>query len=181
MNTRALPRTHATVVHMLADAAAREASAEALVCQNQRLSYAEYLACVCAFARELQAMGARGERVATLLENSIESCVAAFGILAAGAQHVPLNPLYTPRELAFILRDAAPLVLVLHEAVARAIEPVAREAGVRHCIVVGPGTARLEAWRAAAAALPDHRPAERRESHPSRHLDQRGATRGAVT
>jgi long-chain acyl-CoA synthetase len=155
MSAADLPRVHATVVHMLADAAARDANAEALVCQNQRLSYAEYLACVCGFARELQALGAHGERVATLLENSIESCVAAFGVLAAGAQHVPLNPLYTPRELDFILRDAAPVVLMLHQAFAPAIEPVARNAGVRHCIVVGPGTGRLEAWRAATAALPD--------------------------
>jgi long-chain acyl-CoA synthetase len=154
MSAADLPRAHATVVHMLADAATHDPTAEALVCQDQRLSYAEYFACVCGFANELQALGARGERVATLLENSVESCVAAFGALAAGAQHVPLNPLYTPRELDFILRDAAPLVLVLHQAFAQAIEPVARKAGVRHCIVVGPGTARLEAWRAATAALP---------------------------
>lgn len=155
MSAPGLARVHATVVHMLADSAARDANAEALVCQNQRLNYAEYFACVCGFARELQALGARGERVATLLENSIESCVAAFGALAAGAQHVPLNPLYTPRELDFILRDAAPLVLVLHQAFAHAIEPVARNAGVRHCIVVGPETRWLETWRGTTAALPD--------------------------
>ena len=46
MSAPDLPRAHATVVHMLADAAARDANAEALVCQNQRLSYAEYFACV---------------------------------------------------------------------------------------------------------------------------------------
>lgn len=155
MSATGLPRTHATVVHMLAQAVARDANAEALVCQNQRLNYAEYFASVCSFARELQALGARGERVATLLDNSLESCVAAFGALAAGAQHVPLNPLYTPRELDFILRDAAPVILVLHEAFAHAIEPVARNAGVRHRIVVGAGTKRLEAWRAGTAALPD--------------------------
>jgi len=155
MSTPELPRTHASVVHMLADAAARAANAEALVCHDQRLSYTEYYACVCACARALEALGARGERVATLLDNSIESCVAAFGALAAGAQHVPLNPLYTSRELDFILRDAAPVVLVLHQAFAPAIEPLARSAGVRHCIVVGAGTQQLQAWRAATAAAPD--------------------------
>ena len=37
MNAPGLPRVHATVVHMLADAAVRSAIAEALVCRDQHL------------------------------------------------------------------------------------------------------------------------------------------------
>ena len=139
-----LPLVYPTVVHMLAAAAARSPDAEALVFRDRRLSYREYAACVGGFARELEALGARGERVAALLGNSIEGCVAAFGALAAGAQYVPLNPLYTPRELEIILADAAPLVLVVHETHAPAAQALAQKAGIRH----------LVSWRGGTAPLP---------------------------
>ena len=151
-------RVYPTVVHLLADAARRAAGAEALVCGERRLAYGEYASCVAGFARELEALGARGERVATVLPNSIEACVAAYAILAAGAQHVPLNPLYAPRELDLILRDAAPRVLVLDAALEAALAPLADATGVAHRIVVGPGRRLLDAWRAdrlAPGNLPD--------------------------
>ena len=149
-----LPHVHASVVHMLVAAASRSPDAEALVFQGRRLRYAGYLACVAGFARELGALGARGERVATLLDNSIEACVAAFGALAAGAQHVPLNPLYTPRELEIILADAAPVAIVIDENLAPVVQPVARRTGIRHIVPVGPSTRLLDCWNEAAASLP---------------------------
>ena len=102
--------SHPTVLHMLAAAAAARPQAEALVCGERRLSYGDYLRAVAGFAGEL---GDRsGQRVATRLGNSIEACVAAFGVLASGAQHVPLNPLYTEAELQPILADAEPSALI---------------------------------------------------------------------
>ncbi|MEW5864132.1 MAG: AMP-binding protein [Pseudomonadota bacterium] len=155
MNVRpAMPaRRPATVVELLAEAAERAPRREALVCGGRRLTYSEYASSVAGFARELQALGARGERVATLLPNSIEACVAAFAVLAAGAQHVPLNPLYTARELDPILSDAAPRVLVLDAALAGAIAPLARSAGVPHVIALGAGARLLCEWRGARLAL----------------------------
>jgi long-chain acyl-CoA synthetase len=122
---------------MLAAAAAARPDGEALVCGERRLDYAGYAGAVAAFASELEALGARGGRVATLVPNSIEACVAAFAALAAGAQHVPLNPLYTAHELGAILEDAAPAVLV---ADARLAVP----AGAPNVIRVGPGARRLD-------------------------------------
>ena len=91
---------------MLAAAAAARPDAEALVCGKRRLSYRDYLQAVSGFA---VALGERkGQRIASRLGNSIEACVAAFGVLAAGAQHVPLNPLYTSSEIEPILADADP-------------------------------------------------------------------------
>jgi long-chain acyl-CoA synthetase len=87
---------------MLAAAAAARPDAEALVCGERRLSYSEYANAVASFAAKLQ-----GERIATLMPNSIEACVAMFGVFAGGAQLVPLNPLYTPREVDEIVEDAA--------------------------------------------------------------------------
>ncbi|HEX6017476.1 MAG TPA: class I adenylate-forming enzyme family protein, partial [Burkholderiaceae bacterium] len=132
-----------TVVHLLADAAARAPRREALLCGDERIDYAHYLAAVADFAHELQALGARGERVATLIGNSIDGCVAAFACLAAGAQHAPLNALLTPHELEPILADAQPRVFVVHAPLAAAALPVAQRLGIAHCIVVGEGARRL--------------------------------------
>ena len=146
---------HATVVHMLAQAARLAARVEALVHGERRLCYGEYASCVAGLARELRGLGARGERVATVLGNSIEACIAAYGALAAGAQHVPLNPLYSPRELDLMLRDAAPRVLIVDAAVGAVLAPLAAAAGVAHVIVVGRGRRLLDAWRAETVALED--------------------------
>lgn len=107
------PPARPTVVHLLALAAAQRPHAEALVCGDRRLDYRAFAGAVAAFAERLEALGARGSRVATLLPNSIEACVATFAAMAAGAQLVPLNPLYTARELEEILGDAEPAVLAL--------------------------------------------------------------------
>jgi long-chain acyl-CoA synthetase len=146
---------HATVVHMLAQAARDAPHVEALVDGTRRLGYGEYGSCVAGLARELGALGARGERVATVLGNSIEACVAAYGTLAAGAQHVPLNPLYSPRELGLMLGDAAPCVLIVEADLAAAVSPLAAAAGVRHVIVVGPGHRLFDGWRAESFVLGD--------------------------
>jgi long-chain acyl-CoA synthetase len=98
---------HETVVHMLAAAAAARPDAEALVCGERRLTYRQYYEAVNGFASTLQ-----GERVATVLGNSIEACVAMFGVLASGAQLVPINPLYTKREVDEIVADASPSFVV---------------------------------------------------------------------
>ncbi len=143
-------RVPATVVHMLAEAVRAAPQVEALVSGERHLCYTEYLSCVAGFASELESLGARGERVATLLGNSIEACVAAFGALAAGAQHVPLNPLYSPRELDLMLRDAAPRALVVEAALAARVAPLALAAGVPHVIVTGPGHRLLDSWREGA-------------------------------
>lgn len=149
---RVLPQSPPTVVHMLAAAAGSAPHDAALVCGSGRLDYAGYLAAVAGCARELQSLGAAGGCVATLLGNSIEACVATLGVLAAGAQQVPLNALYTAPELAPLLADAAPAVLVVDAALAPLAEPVARAAGVRHLVVVDHDGLRLQLWLAAGMA-----------------------------
>ncbi|BAU27934.1 long-chain acyl-CoA synthetase [Aneurinibacillus soli] len=47
-----------------------------------------------------------GDHVALLLGNSPEFVIAYYGILLSGAAVVPINPLYTPHEMLFILRDS---------------------------------------------------------------------------
>ena len=67
----ALPVPFPTVVHALADAAARGPEREALALGGERLNYREYLRCVAGFSRELRALGLRRHRVALLMGNSM--------------------------------------------------------------------------------------------------------------
>lgn len=139
---------------MLAHAADRHPGRCALVCGERRLDYAGYLAAVATLAQELEALGARGQRVATLLPNSIDACVAAFGALAAGAQQVPLNPLLSARELGAILNDAEPLVLIVDAALEAVAAPLIAAAGIRHTIVTGTAARRLDHGFDTGATLP---------------------------
>ena len=92
-----------TVVHLLSAASKERPEGIALVLDDRRLTYRQYVQAAAAFASDVKG---KGERVATLLPNSIEACIAMFGVLASGAQLVPLNPLYTLPELEVILEDA---------------------------------------------------------------------------
>ena len=143
-----MPRVHETVVHMLAEAADLAGGSPALACEGRQLTYTEYLRSVAGFAHELQGLGARGERVALVCGNSIEICVAMFGIQAAGAQAVPLNPIYTARELTGILRDAEPVAIIYDSAAAATLEPLIAGLKIRHAIRVGKDGGRLlDGWR----------------------------------
>jgi long-chain acyl-CoA synthetase len=106
--------SHPTVVHMLAAAAAARPQGEALVCGDRRVTYGEYFSWVCGLSHQL-----KGERIATLLSNSIEACVATFGVMASGAQLVPLNPLYTKREIDEIVADAQPSAVLQEVALSK--------------------------------------------------------------
>jgi long-chain acyl-CoA synthetase len=141
-----LPTVYPTVVHMLAAAAVEAGEAEALVFDDRRLTYRDYAACVAGFAAELISLGAEDERVATILPNSIEACIATFAVYAAGAQLVPLNPLYTARELDYILKDADPVVLIVDASLAEMVRPLAAAAGIAHVIVLGESVRRLDTW-----------------------------------
>ena len=132
-------KVHPTVVHMLKDAAERAPDREALVCGDVRLTYAEFLSCVAAFAHELQGLGAAGQRVAMILGNSLETAVAMFAIHAAGAQEVPLNPTYSDRELTDLLSDSAPVIVLCEAARLASIEPISARLGIRVCLGLGGG------------------------------------------
>src|SRR5512134_3433849 len=66
------------------------------------------------FAAYLQKVAGlpRGERVAIMLPNLLQSPVALFGALRAGLTVVNVNPLYTATELDHQLRDSGAVAIV---------------------------------------------------------------------
>jgi long-chain acyl-CoA synthetase len=88
----------------------------ALVDGSARIDYGELLKRVGALAHALLDDGvAPGDRVAGLLENSVEFAVGALATLAVGAVFVPIGPLAKADKLGFILRDTRAVVLLTHE------------------------------------------------------------------
>lgn len=126
----ALPTVHETVVHMLQDALERSPDAIALKAGRTELSYRDYAGSVAVLAARLADLGATGERVALVMGNSIDMAIAMFAIHAAGAQAVPVNPLYTAREVQYILSDAVPVATIHDLDVAELISPL-QDTGAR--------------------------------------------------
>jgi long-chain acyl-CoA synthetase len=120
-------RVHPSILAMLVDTAAEFPQHDAVVFGDTSWSYAGLERVVAALAQRLRDEGAHGARVATLLPNSLLACAAPYAVAAAGAQLVPLNPLYTARELQYMLRDAAPRLLLVDDALADTAEALVSE------------------------------------------------------
>ena len=100
---------------MLENAVARRLHGLALICGEERLSYAEFDALVAEVAGGLRAIGVgKGDRVAMVLGNSIEFVVVLFALARLGAVSAPLNIRHTLAENSHIIKDCAAKVVV-HE------------------------------------------------------------------
>ena len=155
-----LPKVYETVVHMLAAAGENAGDACALSFEGRGLTYSQYLRSVGGFATELVELGVRGGRVALVCGNSLEMAIALFAVHAASAQAVPINPIYTAREMTHILEDSDPTVVVYDNETAAVVEPLIKELGIVNGILVGGNGGRLlDSWRDdASAKLPEPMP-----------------------
>ena len=78
-----------------------------------RLTWREFDAYVNRWANALATLGvARGDRVATVLANSLELLATYWACAKLGAAAVPLSPLLTATGLASLLADAPPKVVL---------------------------------------------------------------------
>jgi len=78
-----------------------------------RLDWREFDAYVNRYANALAGLGvARGDRVATVLVNSLELLATYWACAKLGAAAVPLSPLLTATGLASLLADAQPRVVI---------------------------------------------------------------------
>ncbi len=107
----------ASVVHLLRDAARDYPRHWAIRFEGQRLTYGDYAGIVGALASELKPLVAAGERVALLMQNSLDLAIATFAVHALRAQVVALNPGYGDREVQIVLDDAQPCLLLADDSI----------------------------------------------------------------
>lgn len=103
------------VADLVAEAAARVPGHAALVdtATGRALNWQQVDAAVTAFAGELSRAGlASGDRVAIVLPNGAEFCVALFAVLRAGGIAVPIGIQSPSRELRRVLTDSGARLLV---------------------------------------------------------------------
>jgi long-chain acyl-CoA synthetase len=141
-----------TVVHILDAAAKKAADQIALRCEQDEVTYAQYVRRVSGFAEYLRTLNVAGSRVALIMGNGIDICVTTFAAQSAGAQVAALNPGYTAYELEFLLIDCAPGAIVCDDTTAMTVMPLASKLGLPDPVVVGVHFA-LSRWDESAAPL----------------------------
>lgn len=98
---------------LLQRAAQRFADNVALIFKDKTIGYKELYFRACLFSNTLSAAGIKPrDRVLLMVENSIEFYIAYFGIWQTGAVIAPLNIFLKDAELAHIVQDAQPALVV---------------------------------------------------------------------
>ncbi len=97
----------------LEESAQRRPEKTALICGQQRITYAELELSANRLAHGLIAQGVeRGDRVAIHMDNSAEAVVALFAVLKAGAVFLIINPTTKTNKLAYILNNCRARALI---------------------------------------------------------------------
>jgi long-chain acyl-CoA synthetase len=131
----------ASLKDVLAASCARFADLPAYNSMGTVMTYRQLDEASGAFATWLQQVARlqRGDRVALMLPNVLQFPVAMFGVLRAGMVVVNVNPLYTPRELEYQLKDAGATAVVVLENFARTLGQVIESTRVRAVITTQVG------------------------------------------
>ncbi len=98
---------------LIFESANRQPDQPALQYKSQTLRYRELAERIKIFSHALMDMGIdRSDRVAIYLPKCHENVIAIFGVLAAGATFVPINPVLKPHQVSHILLDCQARLLV---------------------------------------------------------------------
>lgn len=113
------------LIHELMTVAAHNASPDAFIhTDGRRLSFAEFAAHCHRLGQALLGVAPAGSRVAVFSANRLEFLAAYIGIPGAGMVMTPLNTRLGPRELAHILDDAQPAVLMIEASLLPVMAPL---------------------------------------------------------
>ncbi len=118
----ATDRDLGTLTAALEAQVSRTPNAEALVFEDQTLTYRELNARANRLAHRLLAAGAGPERhVVVAMPRSVDLVVALLAVLKTGAAYVPLDPSYPRDRIEFVLDDVRPTVVLTTAEVAPAL------------------------------------------------------------
>jgi acyl-CoA synthetase (AMP-forming)/AMP-acid ligase II len=153
-------------MNVLADLIARSAERFseriAVVCGAHQATFEEMGTQTNALAGAMSSsLGLRkGDRVAILLPNCVQSIIADFALIKAALIRVPINPRYTSREIEHILRHSGSSAIVTDSAHATVIESlIASLPELRHAIVISdcPKAAPFVPWEEIIGGAPVER------------------------
>jgi long-chain acyl-CoA synthetase len=135
------PDSHASLADLCLASCRRNGRRIALSNQSTDLSFAGLDAGSRAFAAWLTAEAGlkRGDRVAIMLPNLLQSPIAIIGVLRAGLVVVNVNPLYTPRELEHQLRDSGAKAIVVLENFAATLAKALPATAVERVVIAAAG------------------------------------------
>jgi|SRR5680860_84838 len=102
------------------------ADRECLVDNNTRLTYRQFQKQVDALAYNLKEHWGieNGQRVALILNNTLEFCISFFALVQIGAITVPLNTRLKSDELKFMLQDSGAKMLIMEAEYWEEINPI---------------------------------------------------------
>lgn len=110
-----------TIVQLFEEQAKRHSAREALVCDEQRMTYEELNRRANQVARALVDRQVQPtDIVGIMVERSLEMIVGILGILKAGAAYLPIDPIYPQDRITYMLEDSGAKLLLTdrHEATA---------------------------------------------------------------
>ncbi|PHM72994.1 non-ribosomal peptide synthetase [Xenorhabdus sp. KJ12.1] len=111
------------LIHTLFEAQAEQhPDTTAIIHGDQVISYAELNQYANRLAHHLIALGVRpDDRVAICVDRGLEMVVGLLAILKAGGAYVPLDPTYPAERLVYMLKDSAPVALLVQPSTCQAI------------------------------------------------------------
>ncbi len=134
------PSRWPSLVAMMEESFARFGAEDAFIGMGKAITYAELDDLSRAFAAWLQNRGLRpGTRIALMMPNVLQYPVAITGALRAGLIVVNVNPLYTPRELEFQLKDSDAEAIVVLENFAVTVQQALAHSSIKHVVVARMG------------------------------------------
>jgi len=109
------------------------------------ISYHDFDAITDRMAYGLEKIGlAPGDHVAVLHPNSAQTLIGYYSIIKARGVVIPINPIYTPREIKFILNNSRAKALILHQSFLSKVQEIKSEIPSVKNFIVRKGSETME-------------------------------------
>ncbi|OJH37986.1 long-chain fatty acid--CoA ligase [Cystobacter ferrugineus] len=133
-------KQYPSLTHLLEESFRKFADRPAFKCMGKSITYRELDLLSQRVGAWLQSRGlARGATVAIMMPNVLQYPVCIAAILRAGYTVVNVNPLYTPRELEYQLKDSGAQAIFILENFAITLQQVLERTSVQHVVVTSMG------------------------------------------
>ena len=131
------PDQYRSLVDLFAQTVEKYGPLSAYQCMGTTISFDELDQLSLYFATYLQQdlKLPAGSRIAIQLPNILQYPIVLFGALRAGMIVVNINPLYTPREMEYILIDSGVEAIIILANYAHNLEKIVAQPSIRHVVV----------------------------------------------